>query len=166
MYAETRFVSVTALIRNVCMFPSLLWLCLSEYKQFMYETRVAGETWWRHSFCILNLFKTGFDELKDKAPVLKNCDGMVRVTPSLRLNTCGESRQYANFSAEVTMTTAHVLKGCDRETYDASGVFKMCNVNKTLDLLPSSYRDQTWMAGVLSDKNIDGRSLLEPKPLG
>ena len=82
---------------------------------------------------------------------------MVRVTPNLRLNMCGESRQYANFSAKVAMTTVHILKGCDRETYEASGVFKMCNVNKTLDLLPSSYRDQTWMAGALNDKNIVGR---------
>jgi hypothetical protein len=86
---------------------------------------------------------------------------MIRVTPSIRLNMCGESRQYANFSAKVAMDTDHILKGCDRETYEASGVFRMCNVNKTVDLLPSSNPDQTWMAGILSDENIIGGCLVE-----
>lgn len=96
-------------------------------------------------------------EPEKKSVVLKDCDGMVRVTPDIRLNMCGESRQYANFTAQVVMQTKHILKGCDRETYEASGVFRLCNVNKTMDLLPSVYLNQTWMAGILSDDNIVGR---------
>ena len=96
-------------------------------------------------------------EPEEKSPHFKDCDGMIRVMPNIRLNMCGESRQYANFSAKIAMETDHILKGCDRETYEASGVFKMCNVNKTLDLLPSSHRDQTWMAGIMNDENIVGR---------
>lgn len=98
-------------------------------------------------------------ELENKSPQLNGCDGMVHITPTIRLNMCGESRQYANFSARVELETAHVLKGCDRDTYEASGVFKMCNVNKTMDLLPASYRDETWLAGVLKDDYVIGGCL-------
>lgn len=98
-------------------------------------------------------------ELENKLPELRDCDGMVRITPTIRLNMCGESRQYANFTTRIDMETTHILKGCDRETYEASGVFKMCNVNKTLDLLPSNYRENTWIAGMMRDENIIGGCL-------
>ncbi|XP_028393758.1 calsyntenin-1-like [Dendronephthya gigantea] len=98
----------------------------------------------------------GFMELENKSPELNGCDGMVRITPNIRLNMCGESRQYANFSARVELETAHVLKGCDRETYEASGIFKMCNVNRTMDLLPANYREETWLGRTMRDDFVIG----------
>ena len=75
----------------------------------------------------------------------------------MRLNSCGESREYADYTASVTMETAHILKGCDRETYEASGIFKMCNVNKTIDLLPSGKQGHPWMSAILTeDDEIEG----------
>lgn len=85
-----------------------------------------------------------------RTPKLKNCDGLLKLTPQIRLNRCGESRQYANYTARVSMQTLHILKGCDRETYEASGVFKMCKVNKTIDLLPAAKRNHKWMAALLT----------------
>ena len=108
---------------------------------------------------------TGFADLEEKLPRLKGCDGLLHVAPQIRLNGCGESRLYANFTASVTMETAHVLKGCDRETYEASGVFKLCNVNKTIDLLPSAKEGHKWMAALLANDNIEGREVLSIKLL-
>lgn len=69
--------------------------------------------------------------------------GKVRVAPGVRLNDCIKKAGHSNFSAVVHLET-HAGKGCDRETYDASGMYAICGAGNFVDLLPKPGVGQEW----------------------
>uniref|UniRef100_S4RHW0 Cadherin domain-containing protein n=1 Tax=Petromyzon marinus TaxID=7757 RepID=S4RHW0_PETMA len=67
--------------------------------------------------------------------------------PGARLETCG--RRVASARATVELQTAHIGKGCDRETYAENSRRKLCGASTGgVDLLPSPELPGSWTQGL------------------
>lgn len=85
-----------------------------------------------------------------------SCDGVVSVTPDVRMNDCTMKTGKADFSALVHLDTP-VNKGCDRDRYEASGRYRICGAEGVIDLLPKPWKGQEWTKKLKSVKNYDGK---------
>lgn len=64
----------------------------------------------------------GIPERIDYAP----SSGRVDLFPSAELQLCDVPCQVRQVDARVALTTAHIGKGCDRDTYSVSSQRKLC----------------------------------------
>ena len=72
------------------------------------------------------------------------------MAPTIQLNNCVKNGGPSNFSATVQMETG-AGKGCDRETFEASGMFAICGAGNVVDLLPRPGLDREWTKDLKHD---------------
>lgn len=70
-------------------------------------------------------FLVGIPERIDYAP----SSGRVDLFPSAELQLCDVPCQVHQVDARVALTTAHIGKGCDRDTYSVASQRKLCGKN-------------------------------------
>ena len=81
---------------------------------------------WLIPFCLI-----GIPERIDYAP----SSGRVDLFPAADLQLCDVPCQVRQVDARVALTTAHIGKGCDRDTYSVSSQRKLCGKMMFLILL-------------------------------
>lgn len=75
--------------------------------------------------------------------IIPQCVGKATVAPDIQLNKCSKKMPQSNFSALIHLET-NSGKGCDRQQYEASGLYKLCGANGIIDLLPKPGKKYDW----------------------
>ncbi|KAK3853014.1 hypothetical protein Pcinc_040425, partial [Petrolisthes cinctipes] len=83
--------------------------------------------------------------------------GRQEIFPSASLELCSVPCQVSRVQARLSLTTSHIGKGCDRDTYSVAAQRKMCGASSnSVDLLPAPGAGREWMAGLHSDEGHEG----------
>lgn len=75
--------------------------------------------------------------------IIPQCIGKAIVAPDIQLNKFSKKMSQSNFSALIHLET-NAGKGCDRQQYEASGLFKLCGTTGIIDILPKPGKHQDW----------------------
>lgn len=75
--------------------------------------------------------------------IIPQCIGKAIVAPDIQLNKCSKKKTQSNFSALIHLETK-AGKGCDRQQYEASGLYKLCGASGIIDILPKPGKHQDW----------------------
>lgn len=83
--------------------------------------------------------------------------GRQELFPSASLELCNVPCQVERVQSRIGLTTSHIGKGCDRDTYSVSAQRKMCGASSSsVELLPAPGADKDWTAGLHSDEGHQG----------
>ncbi|XP_034235653.1 calsyntenin-1 isoform X1 [Thrips palmi] len=100
----------------------------------------------------------GIPERIDYAP----SSGRVDLFPSAELQLCDVPCQVRQVDARVALTTAHIGKGCDRDTYSVASQRKLCGASQdSIDLLPSPASGAEWTKNLQTDEGHEGDQMYE-----
>lgn len=78
--------------------------------------------------------------------------GLQPVVPQAELRWCNESCIPENINVRMKLTTKHIGKGCDRDTYSITSQRKLCGASgDSVDLLPSPSLATTWTQSLHTD---------------
>jgi len=83
--------------------------------------------------------------------------GRQELFPSASLELCNVPCQVERVQSRIGLTTSHIGKGCDRDTYSVSAQRKMCGASsESVELLPAPGAGKDWTAGLHSDEGHQG----------
>ncbi|XP_050697797.1 calsyntenin-1-like [Eriocheir sinensis] len=83
--------------------------------------------------------------------------GRQELFPAASLELCNVPCRVERVQARVTLTTTHIGKGCDRDTYSVAAQRKMCGASSaSVELLPAPGAGREWTAGLHSDEGHEG----------
>uniref|UniRef100_A0A6A7FN01 Calsyntenin-1 n=1 Tax=Hirondellea gigas TaxID=1518452 RepID=A0A6A7FN01_9CRUS len=78
--------------------------------------------------------------------------GRQELFPQATLELCSVPCEVQEVHARVTLSTQHIGRGCDRDTYSVAQQRKICGANTdSVDLLPAPGPEHSWTAGLHSD---------------
>ncbi|XP_076320590.1 calsyntenin-1-like [Tachypleus tridentatus] len=88
--------------------------------------------------------------------------GQQKLFPSARLNLCDVPCKPEKLSARITLSTGHIGKGCDRDTYSVESQRKLCGANtESVDLLPIPELGATWTRNLPMDEGRESDQIYE-----
>ncbi|XP_076041247.1 calsyntenin 1 isoform X2 [Oratosquilla oratoria] len=88
--------------------------------------------------------------------------GRQELFPSASLELCDVPCHVDRVQARIGLTTSHIGKGCDRDTYSVAAQRKMCGASsESVELLPAPGAGKEWTAGLHSDEGHEGDLIFE-----
>lgn len=88
--------------------------------------------------------------------------GRQELFPSASLELCNVPCRVERVQARIGLTTSHIGKGCDRDTYSVAAQRKMCGASSSsIELLPAPGAGKDWTAGLHSDEGHEGDLIYE-----
>lgn len=88
--------------------------------------------------------------------------GRLELFPSSSLELCNVPCRVERVQARIGLTTSHIGKGCDRDTYSVAAQRKMCGASSaSIELLPAPGAGKDWTAGLHSDEGHEGDLIYE-----
>ncbi|XP_069178711.1 calsyntenin-1 [Procambarus clarkii] len=88
--------------------------------------------------------------------------GRLELFPSSSLELCNVPCHVERVQARIGLTTNHIGKGCDRDTYSVAAQRKMCGASSdSIELLPAPGAGKDWTAGLHSDEGHEGDLIYE-----
>lgn len=94
--------------------------------------------------------RTGWQNLPAEVAYLAG-EGQKRVADSAQLTLCDHTCSPQEVKVKVTLTTKHIGKGCDRDTYSITSQRKLCGASgDSVDLLPSPWNAE-WTKNLPTD---------------
>ena len=70
--------------------------------------------------------------------VIHGCNSVVKLKPNIILKSIFKGGKKENLRLIASLKSIYTEKGCGRDTYDPSSLYRKCGVNKILELLPST----------------------------
>ena len=70
--------------------------------------------------------------------VLHGCNSVTRIKADVNLDNIFQEKLRENLFIVASLKPVHSEKACGRDTYNPTSMYKMCGVDKVMELLPAS----------------------------